>query len=343
MGHTKWTETNESGEWDRFIAQNGGTFFHLWSWRTVLEDASSKASYLVCRDKSGKMLGACPFFYRAGRRFRYLDSLPDSYTAGPVVAYPDANATHTIGTLPKAVKFSLSNPVVAMRIRAHQPKIIKSMLELGFRNDATRGLFLLELDEKARERVWTNGFNKHDRQAVKYYGRSATFEFDEGGRDYQALSRPDWSAFRFTKLKLWRADFISRMRAALGDRFKIALVKDSTGATLGGTLMLFDPRGSPTEGVHLLGIKYAAIRNIHSVVTFLNWKIITWAYNRGLNYVNFGSFHTGLASHPKHPSYGLRRRFDIDVVPRYEFTLPTSSFSYSIARSLSRIFQGSET
>jgi hypothetical protein len=186
------------------------------------------------------------------------------------------------------------------------------------------------------EHIWNNGFVKHDRQAVKYYDERTTFGFAGSEQDYLGLSRPDWKDYRFAKLRLSSEEFLSRMRTSLGDRLEIALVTDSSGVAVAGSLMLFDSPKSPHPGIHLLGIKFSPSRNIHSVVTFINWKAIVWAHENGFKYVNFGSFPVAHASEPDHNFYRLRERFEITITPRNEFTVPISNISYSIAKRINQ-------
>jgi len=332
-----WTEAEDSREWDEFVSQNGGSFFQLWAWPRVLEYGDSKALYLACRDSNGRIVAACPFLRRTGRRFIYLDSLPDSFTAGPVVSTSETDATLILAKLPRAVRFSLVNPVVAMTIRTHQQRIVKPMLRLGFGNTKTRGLLLLNLKERMPEHIWSNGFKKHDRQAIKYYEKAAAFVFVNRDKDYSGLRRPDWKDFRFQRLQLSRPDYLSRMRTILGDRLKVALITGTEGEVLAGFAMLLDPPTSPRPLVHLLGIKHASSNNIHSVVTFINWKAINWAYENGFQGVDFGPYPLDNSTEPTYRFYKLMRRFELELVPRYEFMVPTSNALYSVARRIKQM------
>jgi len=318
------------------VTKNGGSVFHSWSWRRVLEDNELKALYLACRDGDGRILAVCPFFYRAGRRLQYLDSLPDTFSAGPIIGTLTADAPGIFEALPKSVKFSLLNPVVAMVIRTHRQEVIDQMVALGFRHTANHGLFILDLQETTPEHIWANGFKKHDRQAVKYYDQGTKFEFADNEREYLALARPDW---KYYKGRVFRPESVSQIRAIMGDKVRLALVTDSSGLTLGGLLMLFDPHGSKSC-LHLMWIRHAPERNIHSVVTFIDWKAIQWAHEHGFRYINLGPYPTLGSSKPGHPFYNLKERFEVTPVPRYEFVVPVSSVSYSIARRISRVLHG---
>jgi hypothetical protein len=333
-GRVEWAESDNAEEWDDFVARNGGSLFQMWPWRRVLENADSRPLYLACRNSEGNVIAVCPFIYRSGRRLLYLDSLPDTPTAGPLVGHLAGDPSQVIASLPKSVKFSLFNPVVAMYIKAHQPQVIEPMIALGYRYATTHGLFILDLRSASPDHIWNNGFNKHDRQAVKYYDARAKFEFAKSENDYLALEKPNWRHF---KGRLFHADFISKMRTVLGDRIQVGLVTDSDDKALSGLLMLFDPPESPGPGLHLLAVRHSARRNIHSPVTFINWKVVNWANEHGYRYIDFGSFSKAPSIEPAHPFYKLKKRFEITYVPRYLFTLPTSSVSYSIARRIRRM------
>ena len=343
MKHTEWSKTEDGNEWDDFVVQNGGSIFHSWSWRRVLENNDFIPLYLVCRDAGGRTLAVCPFFCRTGRQGRhiremYLESLPESRRAGiirsmagPIVDGQRANASEILASLPKSAKSSSFNPVVQMRINVHQQQIIQTMIALGFQYKIKFEFFILDFHEKIPEHIWSNGFQKHDRQAVKYYEQlGSEFGFarhESEYHDYLALSGgttdPNDSA-----------DFLSKMRLNLGDRLKIARVTLES-KVVAGISILCDPVG-PTA--HLMIIRYSPVRNIHSPVTYINWKIINWAYEQGFRYVDFGAYHR--SSDPARPSYKLRSRFEVSPVPRYEFALPLSSMYHSVARGTHRVLQG---
>lgn len=331
----EWVEARDSKEWDDFVSRNGGSVFHLWAWRKVLESDGSKTFCLAYRDPEGEILAVCPFVHEEGKRLRYLESFPDSVPGGPVIGAAVMNPSQAIAKLPRSVRFSLSNPIIAMLINTHRQPVIDSMVSLGFPQRLMRsGFFLLDLQGKTPEHIWTNGFEKHDRQAVKYYEQRAKFEFTSSEDDYLGLERPNWNHF---KGRIFRSGFISKMRAWLGDRLKVALVTDASGTAVAGFLMLLDPPGSLNSSVHLLAIRHNAMRNIHSPVTFINWKAINWAHEHGFRYVDFGPYPIKNSMDPTHMFYKLREKYQITLAPTYQFTLPISNAYYSMAKGVGRI------
>lgn len=334
----KWSEGLDPKEWDDFVAKNGGSVFHLWSWRKVLEDDETKALYLVCRDSAGEMLAVCPFFFRSGRRLLYVDSLPDSYTAGPIISPRVKSPSQIVKSLRGSVSFSRIRPTGAMVVKTHQERVIESIRELGSKQEAAHVLFLLDLEKTTPEHVWSHGFQKHDRQAVKYYEASASFAFASDAGRYVTLERPGWDMYKFQKLKLFRPEFIARMQALLQDRLKIAEVVDPGGKPLAGLLMLLDPEDSPKPTVHLLAIRHNPSNNIHSVVTYIDWKALCWARDHGFKEVDFGPYPISLTSDPSHPYHKFVKRFEVTPSPRYVFYIPVSGVSYSLARVIGKIF-----
>lgn len=345
--HAEWSETQDGNEWDDFVVQNGGSIFHLWSWRKVLEGDYSRPLYLACRDEKDSILAVCPFFYQAGRHLLYLNSLPDSQMAGPIFSSRATNTSQIIASLQKSVKFSPSNPVVTMRIKVQQQQIIQPMIALGFQYRVRYGLFIVDLHEKPPEHIWSNGFQKHDRQAVKYYEqRGSEFGFARSERDYLdylALERGPTADLND------RADFLSKVRLYMGDQLKVGRVTFE-GNVIAGFSMLCD---SVTSTVHLADClsfrhreKHSPMKNIHSSGTYINWKMINWAYEHGFRYVDLGSYSVDASSNPanlssKHKLYAskLKERFEVTFLPTYQFILPTSSITYSIARRISRVMR----
>jgi hypothetical protein len=199
--HFEWLQTLDSKEWDDFVVSNWGSVFHLWAWRTVLENDGSRALYMACRDSKGKILAVCPFLFNNGKHFSYLDSLPDSPIAGPLVSRDIADMSPILALLAKSVRFSLHNPVLAFTIRTHVESIVKSKEALGSeRLPTTHGLYILDLAKRGPDDIWKHEFRKHDRQAVKYYEQHGLeFEIsreENALADYAALERPDWGHFR---------------------------------------------------------------------------------------------------------------------------------------------------
>lgn len=326
-----WSEARDQEEWDDFVTHNGGSAFHLWSWRKALEGSGMKPVYLAYRGSEG-IVAVCPFFCRSGRHLRYLDSLPHSNTSGPVVGDHCDDPSRAMATLPRSVRFSLSNPVVAMRVRTHQGRVIGLLEGLRFEHRQTTELFLLDLSQSKPERIWNESFNKHDRQAVKHYEERAEFRFVGDPREYLALARPDWRYYDGAE-----RGFIPKIMENLGDRASLALAVDATGTPLAGFLMLFDPQSEPDRTVHLLAVRYSTEDNIHSPVTYLNWMAVNWAREKGFHYVDFGSYPRTRSSNPSDPFCKLKLRFGIRPVPRCEFILPVSSVPYSIAKDIRRV------
>lgn len=331
----QWIETEEPEEWDDFVAKNRGSIFHSWSWRKVLEGRKLKPRYLAFRTPKGETIAVCPFFYKQGRHLQYLDSLPHTSTAGPLLLEGATDPTSLLSALRRSAKSSPFKPIAAMMIRSHRNEVVEPMVRLGMDYRARHGLFVLDLHEKTPQHVWNSGFNKHDRQAVKYYDERARFQFGASEKEYLELERPDWGLWRWRPLPYY-PNMLQVMRKELCGSMEIALATDSSGVPMAGFLMLTDPPGSSNSSVHLLAVRYAAARNIHSPVTFVNWKAVNWANEHGFRFVDFGPFSIAKSSDEKNKAFALKRRFELSVAKRYEFTIPTS-ISYSIGRRLKRV------
>jgi hypothetical protein len=329
----EWSPTESPEEWDDFVVQNRGSVFHLWSWRKVLEFRQARPLYLACRDRQGRILAVCPFFYKNGRYLRYLDSLPYSLMAGPLVS-KIADVPSAIVALRNSVGFSPFNPVIAMRIKVHQESIIKPLMALGMRHSLGHGLFILDFDGRSPEHIWNHGFQRHDRRAVKYLeDHGASFCFASKENDFSSYLSLERGAKWYTGDG---ADFLARMRKYLGDTLLLASATFEN-KMMSGVPLICD---SASSTVHLGTMRYASMRNIHEPmanVTYINWKIANWAFEHGFRRINFGSYPIAESSNPEHPYCQLRQRFGITLVPRYQFILPTSSFSYAVAKTMSRM------
>jgi len=330
MREARWSETEDAKEWDEFVSENRGSIFHTWAWRRVLESDGSRPFYLAYRNGRGSILAICPFFYRTRGRLRYLYSLPNSYMAGPVISNRAPAASQIITSLRKSVNQSLFNPVVYMRVKVHHEPIVRSMITLGFNYELKDEFLILDLHEKKPEDIWEHGFRKHDRQAIKYYesqgSRFGLATRETEFRDFLSLLPRNYIG------RIHSADFFSRMRLNMGERLCVATVT-SEGKAITGISMLCDP---PNSTIHLTTIRYAPTKNIHSPVTYLNWKVVNWAAEHGFRYVNFGDYTIAKCADPTHPFHRLKERFEAASIPRYLFTLPVASVLYSVAKTMNQ-------
>lgn len=307
--------------------------FHLWSWRNVLESERRKALYMACLDSEGRILAVCPFLRSAGTRFLFLESLPYSSMAGPVVSGMAPSLGSILTALPKSVQFSLLNPIVAMQLRVHQEKIIAPLLALGIEYTFNRGLFVLNLQETPLEKIWNSGFKKHDRQAVKYYDQNSTFRFAEKEDEFQEYFSLHEGLIRRDNKELLPRNFMAKMLSNLGDRLKVAVVSSGERIIAGFSVMA----DSSNSMVHLTLMGYSRVKNIHSPVVYLNWRTLEWAHEQGFKYVDFGL----TKSNPADPVYQLKERFMATFLPSYLFRMPTYGLSYSIARRINQYLRNS--
>jgi len=335
----KWTEVDDPAEWDRFITANGGSIFHQWGWRKVLEGEGVEPLYLACRDRTGAMVAACPFFYQTGKHhLSYLNSLPDSLMAGPVIA--DVPKQEQII---ESMRKSRSFPIVAMRVRVHDPAVIKLLQSLKFKHTpVAHSLFILNLQECPPRYVWDHGFERHDRRAVTTYEKlHADFRFAEKDEDFQAYlsleAGTSWGhSGDLVAEKELLVSRLSKMRQHLGDKLKLALTT-MDGKVMVGLPLLCDPAIGTVHAIKAL--RYCPERNVHEPMantTFINWKAISWAFDNGFKHVVLGSYRISDSSNPEHDFYRLRKRFALTIVPWYEFILPTSTV-YPLASSINKL------
>jgi hypothetical protein len=314
--------------------QNGGSVFHTWRWRKVMESTGAKSLYLACRNSKGALLAVCPFFFeKAGYRLQLLDSLPIAHMGGPIIDYKTANVSTTMESLPKSVKFSISNPILSMVLRVHDPLIVKSLRGLGFGCDADTGLFILDLLEKAPQDIWNQGFHKHERQAVKFYEESdASFGLARHESEYTDF----WSLYQESLQRKeahpMSPDFLTALRLNFGEQFQVA-VACFEGKTVAAQSLICDPRNSM---IHFAMAGYSRSKNIHSPAVYLNWKTIAWASENAFRYINFGP----ASSDPKDLIHKFKSKFCGKPIIRYKFTLPTTAIPYLVARRISRALRG---
>ena len=328
----KWMEAADSKEWDDFVSQNRGSVFHRWSWRKVIESEGFKPYYLVCRSSDGAPVALCPYVLASGRRFFHLTTLPDTFLGGPIVMCGERNLREILGTLPRAVRFSVMRPITTMHTVTHLADVADSMKSLGFefRLDDF-GLLMTDLEKHQPDHVWSNGFNKHDRQAVKHYdSQGAVFKFSADPNDFADYisleAGANWSL-------LDRGDFFQSVERFLPDSLKVCSIQVQ-GKMIAALLVFNDPS---IMTVHLMGMRYRRGRNIHSSVTFANWRILDWASSKRYRFVNFGPWLGLHVVDSAHYAYKLKRRFEADFYPRFHFVLRPQGITYSLARIVNKV------
>jgi len=325
----KWTTTSDGKEWDRFVENRGGSIFQSWAWRNVLQDNGLKPRYSVCHDPNGELVAICPLVAAEGRRYTHLQTPPDSFTAGPLIEADNAAAAGILGALPKLPKFSPLKPVLAIHIRTHLEHVAKPMISLGFQYKIDDyGLLITDLRTHSPDLIWKDGFNKHDRQTVKYHEDiGCEFRLENRAEDFQGYmdlkEGPTWN-------RSDRPEFFASMKERLGDRVKLGVVVQQ-GRVIAGSIFLCD---GALSTVHLLSMKYSLVKNIHSPVTYLNLMTAKWTDGQGFSYLDFGPWSMQHAADAAWPAYKLKRRFEADLIPVYSFSIRPTGLAYSITRRM---------
>jgi hypothetical protein len=119
----------------------------------------------------------------------------------------------------------------------------------------------------------------------------------------------------------------------MGDKLRVACIALGD-EMIAGNVILCD---TAISMVQLGMLRFSYTKNIHEPmanVTYVNWKLINWAYENGFRHVNFGPFLVDQVSNPEHPFHQLKERFELAFVPRYKFTLPIPSAVFSIAKKI---------
>jgi lipid II:glycine glycyltransferase (peptidoglycan interpeptide bridge formation enzyme) len=126
-------------------------------------------------------------------------------------------------------------------------------------------------------------------------------------------------------------DLASRIRLNFGERFKVGYVTLDN-EMIGAQSLLCDFQNSI---VHFAPGGYSTTKNIHSPAIYVNWKIIEWASEAGLRYVNFGP----ALPDPSNSIYRSKQKFGGQFVEGYRFKLPIANSPPFVARTLGRGFR----
>jgi hypothetical protein len=342
MSNVCWSETQDRKEWDDFVSRNGGSFFHFWSWRTVLESAGGRPLYLACRDSKGNLAAVCPFFYDKLRvkivpmTLLVLDSLPciesGPHIAGPIINNQITNISQILESLPKSVKFSILNPVVSMILRVHRQTVVSCLVHSGFDYQVEAGDFILDLAEKPPEYIWNKVLPKDERKEIRYFERSSfSLDFARRESDYVDF-------FKLYKESMYRQgytsnsyEFFKDLRSNLGEQFRVRLLT-SENNLIAGFGMLCDTKNSEARHGY---VGYLSNKSGRSFMPYIYWKIVNWASENGFRYVNFGR----TSPDPTDRIHRVKQKFGGEFVPEYKFVLPVNGKALSFARSVFRVFR----
>jgi hypothetical protein len=205
-----------------------------------------------------------------------------------------------------------------MLLKVLDQRIAQSLIGLGFRYRPHHGLFILDIHKKTKQEIWVKVFHKHDRQAVKFYDQAqSSFGFVENEHyfnDFLSLHRESMNRKGY---RVRVQDLASRIRSNFGMQFRVAHVSRDN-KMIAAQSLLCDLKNST---VHFAPSGYSRTKNIHSSMTYMNWKIIEWASEAGYRYVNFGP----ALQDPSNPVYRSKEKFGGEFVQGYRFTLPIPS------------------
>jgi len=341
-GAPGWTTEFESQEWDDFVEGNGGTPYQSWAYRSILEESGNDPEYLAYKRPGGPILAVCPMF--RARVAKYRQRLTGPLETGTVPDPQEKLKPRSFqGILPIPALFGPeANPEVAARALQHylegmrypitssldimtsQKRVIESLLLLGFRNWKAHGDFITDLSKTPTSNIWSDAFNKHDRQDIKYFdGLGASFRLSSEGGEFNEFLKLHESTMLREGYRPMKADFLALMRRHLGEKLQLA-VSDRSGELVAAQLLILD---RPSQTVYIDKIGYTRLRNIHSSVVFLWFKICAWAEKNGFRYVNLGGARSDEALR-------LKRKFGGDFVEYHVFVIPSGSKLYPVTAGL---------
>jgi hypothetical protein len=325
----RWSKATDQKEWDDFIMKNGGTICHSWTWRLYLQDSGGSTIYVICRNRGGEVIAACPFAVVKKSRFvSTLDSLPFT-SAGPVVSNKVNDLAMLLTSLTKVNLGSALIPTpTSMMIRIDQPGIVKQALGLGWGYTIHEGDFLLDFQKNGPETIWEQILRKDERNELRYYIGTSSFRLAGSEKDYDAfidLYKKSMVRRGYSE----RVRQISSMRRCFGGSFNISLL-ESEDTLMAGLSFLCSEREST---VRLDKIGYAPIKNSRSPYFYMLWMMVKWTYERGYRYLRLGT----TPADESHPLHRIKRKFGGTFIPEYDFRVPISNRSLSALRALHRV------
>lgn len=308
-------------EWEQFIVNAaGGTFYHTLRWKRVLEESFSfDTEYLVIRDESGHLVGACPFaLTKKLGLFKILDSLPESDFGGPLVETSRAPAA--LKALNEYLQeFYPKQGVTYAKIRCPDETTASYFDAKGMTTDTSSGSMNLDLAQSPSDFIWNEIFTQKSGQRT-YIRR---FEKD-GFQNITARDLSDLEAFYdlyYSNMKYIGGaphpySFFRLLWDKLYPEYFNIILTAGNGKYIGGEgFFLFPPKKTVYQIYIGLDRK---VETQYRTYFYLSWGLIKWCEQNGYRVVSFG----GTPSDPMSTNYVQKSKFGGQFNQDYVICLP---------------------
>jgi FemAB-related protein (PEP-CTERM system-associated) len=288
--------------WDAYVTGHpDGTFCHLSAWAGIIERCYRLPAHFVCALRDGRVCGVLPLAHVKSRLFgsNGLVSTPFCVYGGPLA--DDADARQALDAHALALRDRLGADFVEFREqeRRRTDWRVKDDLYVTFAKPiaASPAANLLAIPEPQRQVI---------RKAVKDLGLTATLD-DDLDRHFQVYA----TSMRDHGTPMFPRGYFRELKDAFGDACEVLTVCDPAGTAL-STVMSFIFRDAIAP-YYAGGI--AAGRDA-GAQSFMYWRLIGRAAERGLTRFDFGRSKRGTGS------FDFKLNWGFQPTPMtYEFAL----------------------
>lgn len=307
-------------EWERLLADvSGATVFHTWAWKRFLESRGRTSQYVLALDRTGAAVAGFPFFVvRFARIFSILWSLPGCDIGDPLFT-KSADEQHTVAALDRFLRGKRRWRLVAARLKLTNERLCQHLVRGGLAADTSKGLFVLDLEQRPPERIWEEVFTRGrgERTEIRKLEREG-FEF-RVVTDRTAIN----DLYRLHNLALAHLGmrpnpltFYEHLWDYLyPEHLRVANISVNGAVVCSSAFLTF----RPTQTVHFeyLGFDRDAIGN-RAVVRYMAWQTLKWARDNGYRFANLGS----TSASTQDEQYHRKGSWGATFIPQYAVTIP---------------------
>lgn len=310
-------EEVDSLEWDRFVASNpGGTLFHTFAWRGIIQKQGLRPLYLAAKDSQGDIVGLYPLFLTPmfSGLAQGLVSLPFCHVGGPLLdrrAHPKV-----LSALMNSLRWEgLVKRVLVISTTVKDPWICDALSNRGASISSNSGIFEVDLHERPLDQIWASVFTDRDGQRKKIRKLEKLGFISTLARDTTDLPK----FYELYARTVRRAGGLPRPYSLISDiwsafhpkYFKILLVRWRESVMAGAGFFCYPEKAT-------LYLYYAAYSERlqgfpGALLLFATWKVLEWARDNGYRRVDFGT----TPADPADGKFRFKSQFGGKFVRRY--------------------------
>ena len=267
--------------WDRFVlAQNHGTFFHLWQWRDLIRGCFNYEPFYLYVETSGNFVGILPLFLVRSLLFgKSLIAMPMAVYGGIVAETQEA--AHAL--LGKAMAIAANSKARYLEIRGnpHDDRSVSATAKdiYSFTQKNLYYTFITQLD--ASEDVNFSRIPRKQRRMIRQaqkHGLRAVFDNNRLSDFYQVYA----TSVRNLGTPVYSYNYFQQLLNRFGDQCKLLLIEYNDQVIAAVLSFLYKDQVLPYYGGGLKEFLHLGPND------FMYWELMSFAAGNGYRTFDFG-------------------------------------------------------